>query len=186
MSWKLITPPTGLAISLADAQLAARVDLDEEGTSALDTEIRAAIETYTTEAETETKRAVMEQTWRLTLDSFPEAIRLHMPPLLQVDHIKFYDTAGILRTLGPQDYQVDGESEPGYIVPAEGCTWPETRQRINAVQVQIRCGYGVDHTAVPAAIRNFIRARIAEQYQTGKHAVSEHVKGLLAREVVYG
>ena len=186
MSWKLITPPTGLALDMAEAQLAARVDVDEQDKSPLDAEIRAAIETYTVEAEVETKRAIIEQTWRLTLDRFPTSIELYRPPLLQVVHVKWYDTDGVQKTLDPQDYDVDGETEPGCIVPAPGRTWPATANRIKAVEVQIKCGYGADHTAVPASIRNFIRARIAEQYSTGKHAQNEHVKGLLAREVVYG
>lgn len=186
MSWKLVTPPTGLAISLADGQRAARIDVDEAGASPLDDEIRAAIQTYTSEAETVTKRAIMQQTWRLTLDRFDGAIRLAYSPLLAVEHIKYLDAGGILRTLDPQDYQVDAESEPGYIVPAPSCAWPETADQINAVQVQIRCGYGADHTSVPAGIRGFVYARVAEQYQTGKHAENPHVTGHLSRFVVYG
>ncbi|MGG7603545.1 head-tail connector protein [Massilia sp. BKSP1R2A-1] len=186
MSWKLIIPPTALAIALADGQRAARVDVDEGGKSPLDDEIRAAIETYTSEAETITKRAIMEQTWRLTLDRFDGAIKLAYAPLLAVEHVKYLDVDGVLRTLAPQDYQADAESEPGYIVPAPGCAWPETADRINALQVQIRCGYGADHTAVPAGIRGFVYARVAEQYQTGKHAENQHVTGQLSRFVVYG
>lgn len=186
MSWKLSIPPAGLAISLADGQRAARVDVDEEGKSPLDDEIRAAIETYTSEAETITKRAVMQQTWRLTLDRFDGAIKLAYAPLQAVEHVKFYDTDGVQRTLDPQDYLVDSESEPGYIVPAPGRAWPATANRINAVQVQIRCGYGTDHTAVPPSIKGFVYARVAEQYQTGKRAENPNVKSSLDRDVVYG
>jgi uncharacterized phiE125 gp8 family phage protein len=186
MSWKLIAPPTGHALSLAEAQLAARVDVDGNGVSPLDAEILAAIETYTSEAETLTKRSIIDQTWRLTLDRFPEAIKLYRPPLLQVIDLKFVDAEGVQQTLDPQDYFVDSASEPGYVLPAPGCRWPDTAVRANAVEVQIRCGYGADHNSVPASIRGFIRARIAEQFKTGKHAENEHVKGLLAREVVYG
>jgi len=186
MSWKLITPPTGLAVSMVEARLAARVDADEDGTSQLDGEIERAIRTYTTEAEGETNRAMMEQTWRLTLDRFDGAIALRRPPLLHVDHITFYDAEGVQQTLDPLDYQVDGESEPGYIVPAPGRGWPATARRINAVQVQIRCGYGPDHTSVPDAISGFILARLSEHFQSGGQPKNEHVKRLLWPEVVYG
>jgi len=186
MNWKLITPPTGLAVSMVEARLAARVDVEEDGTSALDSEIERAIRTYTTEAEGETNRAVMEQTWRLTLDRFDGAIALRRPPLLQVDHIKFYNAEGVQQTLDPLDYQVDGESEPGYIVPATGRRWPATARRINAVEVQIRCGYGPDHTTVPDAISGFILARLSEHFQSGGQPKNEHVKRLLWPEVVYG
>lgn len=186
MSWKLITPPTGLAVSMTEARTAARVDVDEDGTSPLDGEIQRAIRTYTTEAEGETNRAIMEQTWRLTLDRFNGAIELRRPPLLQVAHVKFYDADGVQQTLDPQDYQVDGESEPGFIVPAPGKAWPATAARINAVEVQIRCGYGPDYTSVPDAISGFILARLSEHFQSGGAAKNEHVKRLLWPEVVYG
>lgn len=186
MSWKLITPPVGLAVSMVEARLAARVDVEEDGTSPLDGEIERAIRTYTSEAEGETNRAIIEQTWRLTLDRFNGAIELRRPPLLQVVHVKFYDAAGAQQTLDPQDYQVDGESEPGYIVPATGTAWSATAARINAVEVQIRCGYGPDHTSVPASISGFILARLSEHFQSGGQPKNEHVKRLLWPEVVYG
>lgn len=185
MSWKLITPPTGLAVSMVEARTAARADVDENGTSPLDGEIQRAIRTYTTEAEGETNRAIMEQIWRLTLDRFNGAIELRRPPLLQVVHVKFYDTENVKRTLDPQDYQVDGESEPGYIVPAAGKAWPATASRINAVEVHIRCGYGPDHTSVPDSISGFIIARLSEHFQSGGKAENEHVRRLLWPEVVY-
>ncbi|WP_306393351.1 head-tail connector protein [Telluria beijingensis] len=186
MSWKLITPPTGLAVSMVEARLAARVDVDESGVSPLDGEIERAIRTYTSEAEGETNRAIMEQAWRLTLDRFNGAIELRRPPLLQVKHVKFYGTTGVQLPLDPQDYQVDGESEPGYIVPAPGKAWPATAARINAVEVEVRCGYGPDHTSVPAAISGFILARLSEHFQSGGQPKNEHVKRLLWPEVVYG
>jgi len=186
MSWKLITPPTGLAVSMTEAQTAARADVDENGVSPLDGEIQRAIRTYTTEAEGETNRAIMEQTWRLTLDRFNGAIELRRPPLLQVVHVKYYNAENVQRTLDPQDYQVDGESEPGYIVPANGKAWPATASRINAVEVQIRCGYGPDHTSVPDSISGFILARLGEHFQSGGKAENKHVKRLLWPEVVWG
>jgi hypothetical protein len=64
MSIRLIVPPAALAVSMEAARLAARVDIAEDGTSALDAEIEQAIRTYTTEAEGETGRALIEQTWR--------------------------------------------------------------------------------------------------------------------------
>ena len=186
MSWRLITPPTALAVSMDEARVAARVDVDEDGTSPLDAEIRRAIRTYTAEAEGETNRAIMQQTWRLTLDAFPAKFELRRPPLLQVDHIKFIDAAGVQQTLHPLDYQVDGEREPGEIVLAPGHVWPTPARRINAVEVQITCGYGPDPALVPAAISGFILARLSEHFQTGGQPKNEHVKRLLWPEVVYG
>ncbi|MBD8531571.1 MULTISPECIES: hypothetical protein [unclassified Massilia] len=163
MTARLITPPAALAVSLDAARTAARQD-----GAAADAELTLAIKTYTDEAEFETQRALVEQTWRVTLDRFPQAIQLPRPPLLAVQHVKFYDVDGQLQTLDPQDYMTDDESEPSYIVPAPGAAWPATMARINAVQVQYTVGYGPDHTTVPAAIQGYILGKIAMQFgQTG-------------------
>jgi len=185
MSTRLIVPPAALAVSMGAARLAARVDVNLDGTSALDSEIEDAIRTYTAEAETETNRAIMEQAWRVTLDAFPAAVKLDKARVLQVEHVKFYDAGGVQRTLDPQDYQVDAESEPGYIVPAPGTAWPATASRINAVEVQYRAGYGSDDASVPAGIKGFILARIAEHFESGGQPKNENVKRLLWSEVVY-
>jgi uncharacterized phiE125 gp8 family phage protein len=185
MSTRLIAPPAALAVSMDDARLAARVDVEPDGTTALDTEIANAVRTYTVEAETETNRAIIDQTWRVTLDAFPGAIKLDKAHVLQVEQVKFYDTTGVQQILDPQHYQIDAESEPGYIVPAVGRAWPATAQRINAVEVEYRAGYGPDHTSVPAGVKGFILARVAEHFETGGQPKNDYVKRLLWSEVVY-
>ncbi|MEH6434289.1 head-tail connector protein [Massilia sp. DD77] len=186
MRFRLVTPPVALAVSLAEAQLAVRADVDQDGKSPLDADLERSIRTYTTEAESETSRAIMEQTWRLTLDAFPTCerggpgpIQLQFPPLALVDHVKFYDRDGVQQTLDPQDYQVDSESEPGFLVPAPGKTWPATADRINAVEVQFQCGFGEDHTAVPDGIKGFILARVQEHLESGGQTKNEYVRRLL-------
>jgi len=186
MSLRLIIPPASLAVSMAAARTAARADVGEDGTSPLDGEIESAIRVYTAEAEGETRRAIMEQTWRLTLDRFGGAIELRKPPLLQVDHIMFYDVDGVQRTLDPRDYLVDAESEPGYVLPAPGHVWPPTQNRVNAVEVQYRCGYGVDIGVVPFEITGFVLARVGEHFQSGGQPKNELVKRLLWPLVVHG
>ena len=120
MNWERITPPTGLALSLAEAQVAARADVDAEGKSPLDAEIEAAIRTYTAEAEGITNRAIMDQTWGLMLPRFPAVIELTRPPLLEVLHVKWYDTNGVQKELHPEDYFVAKFGQPARLMPAPG------------------------------------------------------------------
>lgn len=178
MTTKLIVPPAALAVSIELARAAARIDGDH-----MDAELTQAIKQYTEEAEHLVGRALVNQTWRVTLDFITEAIQLDMPPIVQVDYVKFYDSAGVLQTLDPQDYVVDSVSEPGYIVPAPGKAWPATAVRVNAVEVQYVCGYGPDHTTVPSAIKGYILARVAELFLDPKR--SEHVDRNLDRYRVY-
>lgn len=178
MTTKLIVPPAALAVSMELARASARVD----GTD-LDLELQQAIRAHTETAEHLTGRAFINQTWRVTLDAFPDSIRLDMAPIVQVDYVKFYDTNGVLQTLDPQDYMLDKASEPGYIVPAPGRAWPVTAAHINAVEVQYVAGYGPDEATVPAAIKDYILARVGEQFLDKQP--SEHVVRNLDRYRIY-
>lgn len=159
MTDRLIVSPAALAVSMAAARAAARTS----GT-ALDAELEQKVADFTEQAEHETHRALITQTWTVTLDAFPDAIRLPHPPIASVVHVKFYDSTGVQQTLDPQDYMVDTKSEPGYVVPAPGRAWPATAARINAVEVQYVCGYGPDETSVPAAIKGYILGMIENDY----------------------
>jgi len=187
MTFKIVVRPTALAVSMKEAQSNARADVGQDGTSALDADIVRAIRTYTAEAETETNRLIMEQSWVLMLDAFPSArsIKLHKPPLLAVEHIKFYDADGVQRVLDPADYQVDLATDPGYVVLASGRSWPATANMIGAVEVRFRCGYGSDAASVPDGISGFILARVQEHFETGGQSKNEHVRRLLWSEVYY-
>jgi uncharacterized phiE125 gp8 family phage protein len=176
----LITPPTALAVSLEAARRTARVS----GT-ALDAELQGKVEGITEEVEHLTRRALVHQTWSMTLDAFPDgAIKLPPTRLASVDHVQFYDTTGALRTLDPLDYQVDTKSEPGFVLPAPGRTWPATAAIINAVEVRYVCGYGPDDASVPKAIQDYILGMLENQYYPNDNV--QYLPRRLDRYVVYG
>ncbi len=181
MTPKVITPPAQLAVSLESAITAARAN-----GAGLDDEVEQAVRTATAEAEFETQRAIIAQTLRLTLDRFPNAIKLPRPRLISVEHVKFFDAySKTWEVLDPQDYEVDFVSEPGYIVPAPGKAWPATANRINAVEVQYVAGYGPDHSSVPDSVKGFILRRVAEHFGQLSASMAASAVRLLDGEVVY-
>lgn len=180
MTARLITPPAALAVALVDARVAARVD----GTD-LDGEIEIAVQAITEEVEHLIGRAIVFQTWRVTLDSFPSAVMLPAPPVAEVISIKYLDADGAERTLDPQDYQLDAVSEPGYVVPAPGRAWPATLNTINAVKVEVKCGYGADQASTPSGIKGYILARVQEKFAPAGTPESPHLVRGLDRYKVY-
>lgn len=126
-----------------------------------DSEIASLITDARRAAEDELNRALITQTWELTLDRFPcatdhnprRAIILPCPPLQSVTHIKYIDTDGATQTITAAEYKVDTVTEPARIVPAYGYSWPTTRNEINAVTVRYVCGYGAASTVPPPIIR---------------------------------
>jgi uncharacterized phiE125 gp8 family phage protein len=185
MSTRLIVPPAALAVSMEAARRSARVDVDESGVSALDDDIAREVRAYTRDAEHKTARAFIEQTWEVALDAFPGAIQMPKSPVIGVEHVKFYDTSGVLQTLDPQDYLVDDKSEPGYIVPAPGKAWPATAVRINAVEVQFTCGYGSTDADVPDEAKSYILARVNQYFAPVANAKEADFERLLDGLMVY-
>lgn len=185
MSSRLIVPPVELAVSMEAARRQARAN----GTS-LDDEIKEKVQGFTEEAEHETARAFISQTWAETLDRFPAgqrggagAIQLNRSPVASVLSVTFYDAAGVQQALHPEDFMVDDKSEPGYIVPAPGKSWPATADRINAVEVQYVAGYGPNADSVPAAIKQYILGKLEDAYYPNPN--SQYLCRLLDRHRVY-
>lgn len=155
MTYKVITPPAVEPITLAEARAQCRYDGTEN-----DAVLAALIAAARDQAEAETGRALCTQTRELVLDAFPEAFVLRGAPVQSVVSVKYLDAAGIERTLDPQDTLLDKDSEPGYLVPAYGKTWPETYPVPNAVRVRYTCGYGAA-SDVPPGIKQWLLLAVA-------------------------
>lgn len=175
MSTRPRTPAAALAVSLVDAKVELRITPDDVS---LDGSITRWIKAITLEAEHQIGRTVnVGKNWRLTLDAFPDALRLDYSPVASVESIKFYDVDNALQTLDPADYYVDTVSTPGFAVPAPGKAWPATYDRINAVVVDYVAGI-VD--MFQENIEQYILARLQEQFDPSGRDFKETVQSKYA------
>lgn len=168
--------PTTSAITLAEAKLHLRVEHTDD--DALITELIASA---TSEVENYTGRAVMPQTWQLSLDEFPDAIELAYGTAT-VNSITYTNTAGTPTVLSSGDYAVDNSSfwTPSYIVPAYGTSWPTTQPSINAVVVNFSVGWAAA-ASVPPAIKHYMKLHIAYYYRNREgvfHSGEAHWRGV--------
>lgn len=155
MALTLVTAPAAKPLTLAEAKAHLRVDGSDDDD--LITALIAAATAHIDGRDGWLNRALVSQTWDLTLDAFPGAnrfnpygaIQVPLPPLISVTSITYVDTAGATQTLSSSLYTVDVKSTPGRIVPAYGKTWPSTRDQVNAVTVRFVAGYA-DSGASPA------------------------------------
>jgi uncharacterized phiE125 gp8 family phage protein len=162
MTYRLLTGPAALPVTLAEAKTHLRIDGND-----LDAVVTNWIAGVTAYAEHKTARACIHQTWRITHDRFPSAIRVPRAPVVSVTALKFWNEQNVETLLDPADYELDAESEPGWIVPAVGKAWPSTVTKINAVRIDVLCGYGAASTAVPAGLRLYLLAKLVEQFDAG-------------------
>jgi uncharacterized phiE125 gp8 family phage protein len=162
MSLKLITAASTPAVSLVDAKLHLRVDVSDE-----DALITAYTAAATEAAEQITGRALMPQTWELTLDAFPTAFELTRVPVASVTSLKYNDSTGVQQTLSNTLYTLDSADDAGlaYVVPVYAGIWPDTRDQINAVVLRYVAGYA-DAASVPEGIKAWIKLMIGAMYES--------------------
>jgi uncharacterized phiE125 gp8 family phage protein len=179
MALKRITAATALAVSLAEAKLHLKVEHVDD-----DALIEAIITAATESAEHATGRAVMLQTWELTLDAFPDAFELTRVPAASVTSLKYWDSTGIQQTLSGAAYALDNADDFAfaYVVPAYASSWPTAREQINAVALRYVAGYA-DAASVPSVIKQWIKLQIGAMYENrqAEGAVQTYALGFADR-----
>jgi len=169
-------------LSLGDVKLHLRVDLDDDIEGEL---INSLITTAREYCEGFQRRAYLTQTQELWLDSFPSVdyIKLPLPPLQSVTHIKYYGTDDTEYIFTSDDYFVDTKSEPGRVSLGYGKTWPSTTLRpANGVNIEYVAGYGDAASDVPEKVRQAILLLISHWYEN-REAVS--TSGAIPKEIPF-
>jgi hypothetical protein len=89
--------------------------------------------------------------------------------------VTYVDTAGVLQTWDPSQYQVHAPRGPraprGKIQPAYGISWPVTRDQLDAVKVSFVCGYGATGDSVPQLLRRAVGLATADLYENREGTV---------------
>ena len=161
MTLKLITAPAAEPITLAEAKAHLRVDASTD-----DAIITAMIQAVREQAEHETGRALITQTWERVLDAFPAVeIELGRLPVASITSIKYLDANGAQQTLDSSQYLLDADTAPGWVLPVADAVWPATADSANAVRVRFVAGYGASGAAVPASVRAWMLLHLGALYR---------------------
>ena len=159
MNLTVITEPAFEPVTLADVYRHLRLDPDDSPATHPDD---PALERHITSArkivELMARRALILQTLRLSMPGFPhveqcttlgdrfrrvvssEPIRLHRPPLVAVDSVRYFDAENVLQTVDPSSYYTTDEQVPELRFTSSFVT-PTVYDRPDAVRVQYRAGY---------------------------------------------
>lgn len=152
-----ITPPAALPVSLDLAKANMRVDGDD-----MDALITSWIKGVVAALEHEIGQCLIEQTWRVMVDSFPAALELPHP-VMSVTSVKYFDVDGTEQTLDPAAYRLWRARYRSALMPPRGGAWPETLADTD-VTVEVVCGYGAAPDDVPENVQLYILAKLVEQF----------------------
>lgn len=114
--------------------------------------------------------AVTEQSWKLTLDEFPQAsdgrILLPRPPVIEITEIKYVGGAGTEVALLTSDYQLDADSWPGRLYPPVSGSWPAAKAGVpSSVRIKYKAGFKGPDRPLPTAISQAMLLLIGHWYE---------------------
>jgi uncharacterized phiE125 gp8 family phage protein len=172
MGLKRTSNPTTTPVTVSEAKDQISL-LSNDHDTTIDRLIKAATEA----AEKYTGRALITQTWRLALNSFPvREIRLPRPTLQSITSIQYVDENGTLQTLGASLYDATADLEPARVEPAYGEVWPATRCEREAVRITYVAGYGDASTSVPESIRHAILLMVSQWFEYREPTSEKSIK----------
>lgn len=168
MNLALVTPAASLPVTLSEAKAHLRV-VDAAEDSLITLYLGAAVQAV----QDATGRALITETWRLSLPSFPDGeIILGRAPLLSVTEIRYWSDAAVPvdTALAASVYQVIAPSGPtapeGRVMLAPVQDWPATQpDRADAVRITFTAGYGAAAASVPSPLRSAVLLLTGDLYE---------------------
>lgn len=160
--------PTDEIVSLDDAKDHLRVDADTDAYY-----IEMLIKAATSAIEEMTGRAVMPQTWAMSIDGASGQVFLPKSPVQSVSSIKYFDRDGAAQTATVSDFHLFKDEDKAWLEPKTGFSWPATISRADALTIAFVAGY----STVPPALKGAALMMIAHWYEH-REAVGESMSEL--------
>lgn len=166
-----VTAPDETPVSLAETKLHLRVD-DDDNNALIEALIQAATDHFDGRTGM-LGRAIVTQTWRADMRSWPVGGRIWLPlgDVIEVVSVKYQDVDDIEQTLDPTDYCGPFVNACGtWLERPSSATWPSLFDRQDAASIEWKAGFG-NAAAVPAAIKQAILLLVGQWYETRETVV---------------
>lgn len=151
--------PSAEPATLAQAKAHLRIDHSSED-ELLSGLIRAARE----EVERAAGLALIQQSWRLVLDTWPRngVVTIPLHPVREILSVTAYGRDGEVSLVDPTSYRADTVSRPARI--AVGAA-PTALRAMNGIEVDFAAGFGEAGTDVPDLLRRAMLLLVAHWYE---------------------
>ena len=151
--------PAGEPVTLVEAKAQLRLRHDSE-----DQLILGLIRAARAEVEAQTGMALIDQSWRLAIDRWPQdgLVRLRRHPVKEILSVTVYGAEGEAALVDPQDYETDLSSRPARLrfkAP------PPPERRLNGIEVDFVAGFGEAGTDVPDLLRRAVLMLVTHWFE---------------------
>ena len=155
----ILTAPVAEPLALAEARAFLRADTNDD-----DELIASLIAAARTHVEALTRRALITQCWRLTLDAWPADGRIPVrpAPLRELTAARVYDLAGNVTALDLQHFVPDLGASELAVAP-----WAlmQPARLAAGIELDVTVGYGDTSADVPEPLRQAMRLLVAHWYE---------------------
>lgn len=151
--------PAAEPVTLAEAKAHLRIAHASE-----DELIGALIRAARDDVERATGIALIDQSWRLTLDRWPrhDTAMLLRHPVKEILSVTVFDEDGAASLIDPADYQLDAGSRPARLLFKER---PDAVRVMNGIEIDFVAGFGEAGPDVPDLLKRAILVLVAHWYE---------------------
>ena len=159
MSSILLAGPAAEPLTLDEAKAYLRVEHDDD-----DLTIAALIAGSRIHVETQTRRALITQTWRLVRDGWPADGRIFLAPspLQEILGARVYDGDGETHDIDLQAFVSDKAAS---VIAFASWSIPLPGRPVGGIEIDVKVGYGDTASDVPEPLRQAVRLLVAHWYE---------------------
>jgi uncharacterized phiE125 gp8 family phage protein len=175
----LLAGPAVEPITLSEAKQFLRLEHNDD-----DGIITALIAGSRIHIETQTRRALITQSWRLTRDVWPATgcLALLPVPVKTLDAVRVYRSDGTGLALDLAGFTLDKSDAPARLSFLAGAP-PAPERPAGGIEIDITCGYGDAPANVPEPLRQAIRLLVAHWYENRSLVAVGHEIAVLPHTV---
>jgi len=153
--------PTTEPLTTAEAKTQLR-----ESSSDFDTQIDELVKAARAMVETRTGRGLVDQTWKATLNAFPDGdeIPLSHGPIQSITSVTYLDADENRQTFSSSSYTLDKFGR-GFVSLNESANWATgITEQAGSIEVIFVTGYGSASTDIPSDLLSAIRLHVEDLY----------------------
>lgn len=120
-------------------------------------------------------RALITQTWALSLDCFSPILTLPLPPHHQVLSVSYLAENLSSQEVDSARYMLSPGSQGSRLLPVHGQSWPSTDSYVDSVTVRFVTGYGPAPADIPAPIRQAGYLIVSDLYENPSQQVEKEL-----------